>query len=100
GYLFLAVGLSAPVAAYFHLITHAFFKGLLFLGAGSVIHGLHHEQDMRKMGGLRTQMPVTFWTMSIGVLAIAGVPPLSGFVSKDEILHIAAHSHRPALMIL
>ncbi len=100
GYMFLAVGLVAPVAAYFHLITHAFFKALLFLGAGSVIHGLHHEQDMRKMGGLRKSMPVTFWSMTIGVLAIAGVPPLSGFVSKDEILHFAAHSHRPWISFL
>ncbi len=94
GLMFLAVGLAAPVAAYFHLITHAFFKALLFLGAGSVIHGLHHEQDMRRMGGLRHQMPITFWAMTIGVLAIAGIPPLSGFVSKDEILHAAASSHR------
>lgn len=98
GYLFLAFGLAAPVAAYFHLMTHAFFKALLFLGAGSVIHGMHHEQDMRKMGGLRTQMPITFWAMTIGVLAIAGVPPLSGFVSKDEILHVVSHSHRPYLI--
>jgi NADH-quinone oxidoreductase subunit L len=98
GYMFLAVGLQAPVAAYFHLITHAFFKALLFLGAGSVIHGLHHEQDMRKMGGLRSQMPITFWTMTIGVLAIAGIPPLSGFVSKDEILHATATSGRELLI--
>ena len=98
GYMFLAVGLQAPVAAYFHLITHAFFKALLFLGAGSVIHGMHHEQDMRHMGGLRKQMPLTFWTMTIGVLAIAGVPPLSGFVSKDEILHVVAGSQRIWLM--
>src|SRR5690606_9967429 len=74
------------------------FKALLFLGAGSVIHGMHHEQDMRKMGGLRSQMTVTFWAMTIGVLAIAGVPPLSGFVSKDEILHTVAHSHRLPLI--
>lgn len=94
GYMFLAVGLTAPVAGYFHLITHACFKALLFLGAGSVIHGLHHEQDMRHMGGLRKQMPITFWTMTIGVLAIAGIPPLSGFVSKDEILHSVSESHR------
>jgi len=94
GYMFLAVGLMAPVAAYFHLITHAFFKALLFLGAGSVIHGLHHEQDMRNMGGLKSKMPITFWTMTIAVLAIAGVPPLSGFVSKDEILHSVSTSGR------
>ena len=99
GYMFLAVGLMAPVAAYFHLITHAFFKALLFLGAGSVIHGLHHEQDMRHMGGLRKKMPLTFWAMTIGVLAIAGVPPLAGFVSKDEILHSVSHSHRWWLML-
>jgi len=100
GYMFLAVGLQAPVAAYFHLITHAFFKALLFLGAGSVIHGMHHEQDMRHMGGLRSKMPFTFWTMTIGVLAIAGVPPLSGFVSKDEILHVVSGSHRHWLIAL
>ncbi len=98
GYMFLAVGLMAPVAAYFHLITHAFFKALLFLGAGSVIHGMHHEQDMRKMGGLRKMMPITFWTMTIGVLAIAGLPPLSGFVSKDQIIAVAKESHRPLLI--
>ncbi len=99
GYMFLAVGLMAPVAAYFHLITHAFFKALLFLGAGSVIHGLHHEQDMRNMGGLRKQMPITFWAMTIGVLAIAGIPPLSGFVSKDQIIAVAKESHRPLLIL-
>lgn len=97
GYMFLAVGLSAPVAAYFHLITHAFFKALLFLGAGSVIHGVHDEQDMRKMGGLKNHMPITFWTMTVGVLAIAGIPPLSGFVSKDEILHVVSEAGRPML---
>ncbi|MBN8555117.1 MAG: NADH-quinone oxidoreductase subunit L [Deltaproteobacteria bacterium] len=94
GFMFLAVGLIAPVAAFFHLITHACFKALLFLGAGSVIHGLHHEQDMRHMGGIRKKMPLTFWTVTIGVFAIAGIPPLSGFVSKDEILHFTWHSHR------
>ncbi len=100
GYMFLAVGLVAPVTGFFHLITHAFFKALLFLGAGSVIHGLHHEQDMRKMGALRTQMPITFWTMTIGVLAIAGIPPLSGFVSKDAILHVVSMSNQPTLIVL
>jgi len=94
GYMFMAVGLMAPTAAYFHLITHAFFKALLFLGAGSVIHGLHHEQDMTKMGGLRKKMPITFWCMTIGVLAIAGIPPLSGFVSKDAVIAVAKDSHR------
>ncbi|MEL6985451.1 MAG: NADH-quinone oxidoreductase subunit L, partial [Actinomycetota bacterium] len=86
GYLFLAVGVGAYVPAIFHMITHAFFKALLFLGSGSVIHGLHEEQDMRRMGGLRKYMPVTAFTFIIGWLAIAGVPPFSGFWSKDEIL--------------
>ncbi len=86
GYMFLAVGVGAYVAAIFHMITHAFFKALLFLGAGSVIHGLHDEQDMRRMGALRKLMPVTAGTFIVGWLAIAGVPPFSGFWSKDEIL--------------
>ncbi|HWP65882.1 MAG TPA: NADH-quinone oxidoreductase subunit L [Candidatus Limnocylindria bacterium] len=86
GYMFLGLGVGVPGAAVFHLVTHAFFKGLLFLGAGSVIHGMGGEQDMRKMGGLRSHMPVTFATMLVATLAIAGVPPLSGFFSKDEIL--------------
>jgi NADH-quinone oxidoreductase subunit L len=86
GYMFLGLGVGASGAALFHVVTHAFFKGLLFLGAGSVIHGLHGEQDMQKMGGLRRHMPGTFWTMLVGTLAIAGVPPLSGFFSKDEII--------------
>jgi NADH-quinone oxidoreductase subunit L len=89
GYMFLAVGAAGHVAGMFHLMTHAFFKALLFLGAGSVIHGLHNEQDMRKMGGLRKHMPVTAATMAVGTLAIAGVPPLAGFWSKDEILGVA-----------
>jgi NADH-quinone oxidoreductase subunit L len=86
GYLFLAVGVGGYVAAIFHMVTHAFFKALLFLGAGSVIHGLHDEQDMRRMGGLAKFMPVTAFTFIVGWLAIAGVPPFSGFWSKDEIL--------------
>jgi NADH-quinone oxidoreductase subunit L len=86
GYMFLACGVGAFVAAVFHVLTHAFFKALLFLGSGSVIHGLHHEQDMRRMGGLRKYMPVTFATMAAGWLAISGFPLLSGFFSKDEIL--------------
>jgi NADH-quinone oxidoreductase subunit L len=89
GYMFLAVGAAGHVAGMFHLMTHAFFKALLFLGAGSVIHGLRNEQDMRKMGGLRKHMPVTAATMAVGTLAIAGVPPLAGFWSKDEILGVA-----------
>jgi NADH-quinone oxidoreductase subunit L len=86
GYMFLGLGVGATGAAIFHLVTHAFFKGLLFLGAGSVIHGMGGEQDLRKMGGLRAHMPVTFATMFVATLAIAGVPPLAGFFSKDEIL--------------
>ncbi|MCW5893489.1 MAG: NADH-quinone oxidoreductase subunit L [bacterium] len=86
GYMFLGLGVGLPGAALFHVVTHAFFKGLLFLGAGSVIHGMGGEQDMRKMGGLRHHMPLTCLTMLAGTLAISGVPPLSGFFSKDEII--------------
>jgi NADH-quinone oxidoreductase subunit L len=86
GYMFLAAGVAAYSAAIFHLMTHAFFKALLFLGAGSVIHAVGGEQDMRKMGGLRKYIPYTFWTMVIATCAIAGIPGLSGFFSKDEIL--------------
>ncbi|MEE8350525.1 MAG: NADH-quinone oxidoreductase subunit L, partial [Acidobacteriota bacterium] len=86
GYMFAALGVGAFAAGVFHLMTHAFFKALLFLGSGSVISALHHEQDMRKMGGLRKYLPTTWWTMGIATLAIAGVPGLSGFFSKDEIL--------------
>ena len=86
GYMFLGVGVGAPIAAMFHLATHAFFKALLFLGSGSVIHAIGGEQDMRKMGGLRPKMPLTFWTMLIGGLALAAIPPLAGFWSKDEIV--------------
>src|SRR6058998_3928037 len=86
GYMFLALGVGAFAAGIFHLMTHAFFKALLFLGSGSVIHAMHHEQDMRKMGGLRKKIPWTFWTMTIATFAIAGIPPLAGFWSKDEIL--------------
>ncbi len=86
GYMFLACGVGAFVAAIFHVITHAFFKALLFLGSGSVIHGMHHEQDMRRMGGLKKYMPITFATMLTGWLAICGIPFFAGFFSKDEIL--------------
>ncbi|NIQ37594.1 MAG: NADH-quinone oxidoreductase subunit L [Proteobacteria bacterium] len=89
GYMFLAVGLGAYSAGIFHLMTHAFFKGLLFLAAGSVMHAMSGELDMRKMGGLRKLTPITFWTFLIATLAIAGFPPLSGFFSKDEILWTA-----------
>jgi NADH-quinone oxidoreductase subunit L len=84
--MFAAVGVGAYVAAIFHLMTHAFFKALLFLGAGSVIHGLHGQQDIRKMGGLRHKMPRTFITFFVAMLAIAGIPGFAGFFSKDEIL--------------
>jgi NADH-quinone oxidoreductase subunit L len=87
GYMFLATGVGAFAAGVFHLMTHAFFKALLFLGSGSVIHAMAGEQDMQKMGGLKKYMPVTYVTMMIGTLAIAGIPPLSGFFSKDEILY-------------
>ncbi len=86
GYMFAALGVGAFSAAIFHLMTHGFFKGLLFLGSGSVIHAVHEEQDMRKMGGLARKIPITYATMLIGSIAIAGIPPLAGFFSKDEIL--------------
>ncbi|WP_257666656.1 NADH-quinone oxidoreductase subunit L [Parapedobacter tibetensis] len=86
GYMFLGLGVGAFTGAFFHVITHAFFKALLFLGAGSVIHAMSDEQDMRSMGGLKKQLPVTYLTMLVGTIAIAGIPPLSGFFSKDELL--------------
>ena len=86
GYMVMALGVGAYAAGMFHLLTHAFFKALLFMCAGSVIHGFHHVQDMRQMGGLRKKMPTTAWTMLIGCIAISGIPPFSGFWSKDEIL--------------
>jgi NADH-quinone oxidoreductase subunit L len=94
GFMFLAIGSGAYVAAIFHMVTHAFFKALLFMGSGSVIHGMHHEQDMRRMGALRKVMPITAITFIIGWLAIAGVPPFSGFWSKDEILLYAFANNR------
>jgi NADH-quinone oxidoreductase subunit L len=94
GYMFLATGVGAFAAGIFHLVTHAFFKALLFLGSGSVIHAMAGEQDMQRMGDLRKYLPVTFATMMVGTLAIAGVPPLSGFFSKDEILHRAFLGNR------
>ncbi|MHC1706817.1 MAG: NADH-quinone oxidoreductase subunit L [Bacteroidales bacterium] len=93
GYMFLALGVGAFSSAVFHLTTHAFFKALLFLGAGSVIHALQGEQDIRKMGGLRKSMPWTYWTFLIATLAISGIPPFSGFFSKDEILLQAYMAH-------
>ena len=99
GYMFLAVGTGAYVAAIFHMVMHAFFKALLFLGSGSVIHGMHEEQDMRKMGKLFTFMPITASTFIVGWLAIAGVPPFAGFWSKDEIL-LYALAENPVLYII
>ena len=89
GYMFVGVGVGAYTSGIFHLMTHAFFKGLMFLTAGSVMHAMSDELDMRKMGGLRSKLPITYWTFLIGALAIAGFPFLSGFWSKDEILHNA-----------
>jgi NADH-quinone oxidoreductase subunit L len=94
GYMFLALGVGAFAAGIFHLMTHAFFKALLFLGSGSVIHAMHHEQDMRRMGALRTKIPWTYGTMLVGTLAIAGTPFLAGFFSKDEILWKAFSSRQ------
>jgi NADH-quinone oxidoreductase subunit L len=95
GYMFLAMGVGAYAAGIFHLYTHAFFKALLFLGSGAVIHALAGEQDLRRMGGLKRELPVTYWTFLVGALAIAGVPLLSGFFSKDEILfRTYASGHR------
>ena len=95
GYMTVALGVSAYGAAIFHLMTHAFFKALLFLGAGSVIIALHHEQDLRRMGGLRKYMPITYWTAVIGSLALAGVPPFAGFFSKDAIIEAVHFSNVP-----
>jgi NADH-quinone oxidoreductase subunit L len=95
GYMFLALGVGAFAAGIFHLMTHAFFKALLFLGAGSVIIALHHEQDLRRMGGLRKYMPITYWTAVIGSLALAGVPPFAGFFSKDAIIEAVHFSKIP-----
>ncbi|MEE4135171.1 MAG: NADH-quinone oxidoreductase subunit L [Desulforhopalus sp.] len=89
GYMFAGVGVAAYSAGIFHVFTHAFFKALLFLGAGAVIYAMHHQQDIWKMGGLKKKMPKTYWTMLVGALALAGCPPLSGFFSKDEILFSA-----------
>ncbi len=95
GYMTMALGASAYSVAIFHLMTHAFFKAVLFLGAGSVIIAMHHEQDMRRMGGLKKYMPITYWTMLIGALANAGFPPFAGFFSKDTIIEALHASHTP-----
>ncbi|RYY31012.1 MAG: NADH-quinone oxidoreductase subunit L, partial [Chitinophagaceae bacterium] len=99
GYMFIALGVGSYTGAVFHVITHAFFKALLFLGAGSVIHAMHHEQDIRNMGGLKKKLPITHITFLLGCIAIAGIPPFSGFFSKDEIL-AAAWSVNPVYWIL
>jgi len=93
GYMTVALGASAYPVAIFHLGTHAFFKALLFLGAGSVIHAMHHEQDMRNMGGLRKYLPITYWTAVVGSLALAGIPPFAGFFSKDAIIEAVQATH-------
>ena len=95
GYMTVALGASAYSAAIFHLMTHAFFKAVLFLAAGSVIIAMHHEQDMRRMGGLKDAMPVTYWTLLIGAIASAGIPPFAGFFSKDAIIEAVHHSQTP-----
>ena len=97
GYMFMAMGVGAYAAGIFHLFTHAFFKALLFLGSGAVIHALAGEQDLRRMGGLKKELPVTYWTFLIGALAIAGVPGLAGFFSKDEILYRTFSAGHPLL---
>jgi len=100
GYMFIAVGMRAYAVAMFFLVAHAFYKALMFLGSGSVIHGMHDEQDMRQMGGLRRAMPITFVTFTIGALAQAGIPPLAGFFAKDALLEIAQHSGRATVYVL
>jgi len=100
GYMFLAMGVGAFAGGIFHLYTHAFFKALMFLGSGAVIHALHGEQDIRKMGGLKREIPLTYWTFLIGAIAIAGVPPLAGFFSKDEILYRTFASGHIALWVI
>jgi NADH-quinone oxidoreductase subunit L len=100
GYMFVAAGLRAYALAMFFLVAHAFYKALLFLGAGSVIHGMHDEQDMRAMGGLSPKMPITAFTMGVGALALAGAPPLAGYFAKDELLEVANHSGAVVVWIL
>jgi NADH-quinone oxidoreductase subunit L len=100
GFMFMAAGMRAYAVAMFFLVAHAFYKALMFLGAGSVIHGMHDEQDLRLMGGLRRVMPITFVTFLIGALAQAGVPPLAGFFAKDAVLEVAQHTNRDAVYLL
>ena len=100
GFMFMAAGMRAYAVAMFFLVCHAFYKALMFLGAGSVIHGVHDEQDMRAMGGLRRLMPITFATFLIGALSQAGIPPLAGFFAKDAVLEVANHTGRQAVFVL
>jgi NADH-quinone oxidoreductase subunit L len=100
GYMFIAIGMRAYAVAMFFLVAHACYKALMFLGAGSVIHGMHDDQDMRNMGGLRKAMPITFVTFLVGALAQAGIPPLAGFFAKDALLEVAQHSGRSAVYAL
>jgi NADH-quinone oxidoreductase subunit L len=100
GFMFMAAGMRAYAVAMFFLVAHAFYKALMFLGAGSVIHGMHDEQDLRQMGGLRRMMPITFVTFLVGALAQAGVPPLAGFFAKDAVLEVAQHTDRDAVYLL
>src|SRR6266480_3475612 len=100
GFMFMAAGMRAYGVAMFFLVAHAFYKALLFLGAGSVIHGMHDEQDLRQMGGLRSLMPITFATFAIGALAQAGIPPLAGFFAKDAVLEVAQHTGREVAYVL
>ncbi len=100
GYMFVAAGLRAYTAALFMLVAHAFYKALMFLGAGSVMHGTHDETDMKQMGGLLKRMPVTGVTFLIGALALAGLPPLAGFFAKDQVLEVANHTDHPWVYVL
>ena len=95
GYMFVAMGVGAYSVGMFHLFTHAFFKALLFLGSGSVIHAMHHEQDIRHMGGLRKKIPLTYWLMVIGTLALTGFPLTAGYFSKDAIIEAAYVGKNP-----
>ncbi|MFN9799065.1 MAG: proton-conducting transporter membrane subunit, partial [Bacteroidota bacterium] len=100
GFMFVALGMGAYTIAVFHVITHAFFKALLFLGSGSVIHAMGGEQDIRRMGGLKSHMPVTYWTFLIGTIAICGIFPFAGFFSKDQILAHALEHNIPVFALL
>jgi NADH-quinone oxidoreductase subunit L len=100
GYMFLALGVGAFAAGLFHVLTHAFFKALLFLCSGAVIHAMHEEQDIQKMGGLKGYLPITYWTFVVGAIAISGIPPFAGFFSKDEILWKAFADGHWALWVL